>query len=114
MRSQIFTAQNPNNYRYETRSIRLNGRSTSIRLETTFGRLLEELAESQQMSVPKLVSTLYQEVLERHVHVNKLSSLLRCESVLYLETVKSNNGIPVAAPFVVGTCCISKRSNSKT
>ena len=82
---QIFAGQDPANYQYITRSVRLGGYATSIRLEATFWRILDELAESQGMTTPRFLSTLYDEVLELHGEIANFSSLLRVSCVNYLK-----------------------------
>ncbi len=81
---QIFAGQDPANYQYITRSVRLGGHATSIRLEATFWSILDELAESQGMTTPRFLSTLYDEVLELHGEIANFSSLLRVSCVHYL------------------------------
>ncbi len=82
---QIFAGQDPGNYRYITRSLRLAGHATSIRLEATFWDILDELAESQGMTTPRFLSTLYDEVLEQHGGIANFASLLRVSCVNYLK-----------------------------
>ncbi len=91
----IFAGQDPDSYAYQTRSMRLNGQSTSIRLEETFWNLLEEIAASQDMTVPKFVSTLHDEVLEIHGEVRNFTSLLRCACTVYLDKVKDGKAAAV-------------------
>ena len=91
----IFAGQDPDSYAYQTRSMRLNGQSTSIRLEETFWNLLEEIAASQDMTVPKFVSTLHDEVLEIHGEVRNFTSLLRCACTVYLDKVKEEKAAAV-------------------
>ena len=43
----LFASQSPDSYAFETRSIRLNGQSTSIRLEKVFWEILEEIAAAK-------------------------------------------------------------------
>ncbi len=81
---QIFAGQDPGNYRFITRSLRLAGHATSIRLEATFWDILDELAESQGMTTPRFLSTLYDEVLEQHGEIANFASLLRVSCVNYL------------------------------
>ena len=57
----LFASQSPDSYAFETRSIRLNGQSTSIRLELAFWEILEDIAAAEGMSVPRFLSTLHQE-----------------------------------------------------
>lgn len=82
---QIFAGQDPANYRYITRSVRLAGHATSIRLEAAFWDILDEVAESQSMSTPRFLSQLYDEVLELHGEIGNFASLLRISCVLYLK-----------------------------
>ena len=82
---QIFAGQDPGNYRYTTRSVRLAGHATSIRLEATFWDILDELAQSQGMTTPRFLSQLYDEVLELHGGIANFASLLRVSCVLYLK-----------------------------
>ncbi|MBY8977502.1 ribbon-helix-helix domain-containing protein [Rhodobacteraceae bacterium NNCM2] len=79
---QIFAGQDPDTYASETRSIRLNGYSTSIRLEAAFWARLERLAADQGMTVPQFVSKLHDEVLELRGEVGNFTSLLRCACLI--------------------------------
>jgi len=81
----FFASQHPDLYAFETRSIRLNGQSTSIRLEKMFWRILEEIAGQQGMSVPRFISTLHGEVLNLWGEVANFTSHLRCICVAALE-----------------------------
>ena len=81
---QIFAGQDPRNYECITRSVRLDGHATSIRLEATFWEILDSLAAEQGMTTPRFLSTLYDEVLELHGEVHNFASLLRVSCVLYL------------------------------
>jgi predicted DNA-binding ribbon-helix-helix protein len=82
---RIFAGQDPANYRYITRSVRLGGHATSIRLEAAFWDILDEVAESQEISTPRFLSILYDEVLELHGEIANFASLLRISCVLYLK-----------------------------
>jgi predicted DNA-binding ribbon-helix-helix protein len=81
----LFASQNPDSYVYETRSIRLNGQSTSIRLEKVFWNNLEQIAEQQGLSVPSFISTLHHEVLLMWGPVPNFTSHLRCICLVALE-----------------------------
>jgi predicted DNA-binding ribbon-helix-helix protein len=74
---RVFAEQDPESYRVVTRSIRLNGYSTSIRLEAMFWSILDEIAAGQGLSTPRFISTLYDEVMELRGEVGNLASLLR-------------------------------------
>ena len=89
---QIFAGQDPHNYECETRSIRIDGHVTSIRLEHLFWTVLEELAACQKLTMPQFASKLYDEVLESRGEVKNFASLLRCCCLIY------NNNRGMAAP----------------
>ena len=81
----LFASQNPDSYVYETRSIRLNGQSTSIRLERMFWNILEQIAASEGLSVPSFISTLHREVLLMWGPVPNFTSHLRCICLVALK-----------------------------
>ena len=74
----LFASQCPDSYAFETRSIRLNGQSTSIRLERVFWEILEDIAAAERMTVPRFISTLHQEILLLRGEVPNFTSHLRC------------------------------------
>ena len=78
-----FAHQPVGNYESQTRSIRIGGHATSVRLETTFWIALEEIAAREGWSVSRFVNALHDEVLERHGEVRNLASLLRCSCLIY-------------------------------
>jgi predicted DNA-binding ribbon-helix-helix protein len=80
----IFASQDPKNYAYETRSVRLMGVATSVRLEAKFWSVLEEIAVVQGMSLPKFLNKLYMEALDIRGEVPNFASLLRCCCLNYL------------------------------
>ena len=90
---QIFAGQDPHNYECETRSIRIDGHVTSIRLEHLFWTVLEELAACQKLTMPQFVSKLYDEVLDARGEVRNFASLLRCCCLIY-----NNNRASITSP----------------
>lgn len=93
---RMFSHQPQGNYESVTRSVRLGGHSTSIRLENTFWVILEDIAAREGTSVAKFITTLHDEVLLHHGEVQNLASLLRCSCLLY---VSRNAGtVPVESP----------------
>jgi len=81
----IFAGQDPENYRFISRSIRLAGHSTSVKLESKFWAILDGIAEEQGMTTPKFLSLIYDEALDINGDVPNFASLLRCACALYLE-----------------------------
>ncbi len=82
---RIYAEQLPNRYALTTRRLRLNGQSTSIRLENTFWHILDEIAAGEGMTTAAFMSKLHSEVLELHGEPANFSSVLRCTSLIYLE-----------------------------
>ncbi|NPU67384.1 ribbon-helix-helix domain-containing protein [Bradyrhizobium sp. 83012] len=80
---RLFAHQPQRDYESQTRSLRIGGHSTSIRLEMAFWDTLEEIAAKEGMSVAKFVTTLYAEVLDHHGEVKNFASLLRCSCLIY-------------------------------
>ena len=82
----IFASQSPDTYAFETRSIRLNGQSTSIRLERAFWDMLETIAADEGFpSVARFISTLHSEVLNLRGEAPNFTSHLRCVCLVALE-----------------------------
>ncbi|MGL5012092.1 MAG: ribbon-helix-helix domain-containing protein [Paracoccaceae bacterium] len=82
---RMYAEQVPDRYALTTRRLRLNGQSTSIRLENTFWHILDEIAAGEGMTTPGFMSKLHAEVLELHGEPANFSSVLRCTCLIYLE-----------------------------
>jgi predicted DNA-binding ribbon-helix-helix protein len=80
----VFASQDPEIYRVVTRSIRLNGYSTSIRLEALFWSILDQIAAREGLSTPRFISTLYDEVLQLRGEVGNFTSLLRVTCAVFI------------------------------
>lgn len=91
----IFAGQAPETYESQTRSVRIGGHSTSIRLEAAFWTVLEEVAAHQGMSLGKFVTRLHDEVLDLHGEVRNFASLLRCSCLIFLAEVRPAAATPV-------------------
>ncbi len=93
----VFAGQDPESYAYHTRSVRLAGHSTSIRLESKFWTILEQIAAAQDLPMSKFLSQLYDEALEIHGDVGNFASLLRCACLIYLSGEAKGRMIESAA-----------------
>ncbi len=80
----LYASQEPETYAHETRAIRLSGHCTSVRLETAFWDILEEIAAAKGSTVARFASTLHGEVLERRGAVGNFASLLRVACTVWL------------------------------
>lgn len=84
---RIFIGADPDLYAARTRSIRLHGVATSIRLENLFWDVLEEIGQRDGLSVPRLVARLHDELSEAGVlgdHAN-FTSFLRVSCTRFLQ-----------------------------
>ncbi len=105
----LFASQNPDSYVYETRSIRLNGQSTSIRLEKMFWKILAQIAAREGLTVPSFISTLHHEVLLMWGPVPNFTSHLRCICLVALE--KRATELPAASGADLTFATTVPRSN---
>ncbi len=80
----LFAHQPQADYEGQTRSLRIGGHGTSIRLEAAFWAVLEEMAANEGATLGKFVTALYGEVLAHHGEVRNFSSLLRCACLVHL------------------------------
>jgi predicted DNA-binding ribbon-helix-helix protein len=81
---QMFAGQDPARYEYVTRRLRLNGQSTSIRLERAFWGIVDQMADKDGTSTPAFLSKLHSEVLQQHGEASNFTSLLRCACMIHL------------------------------
>ena len=82
---EVYASTPAGRYESSTRSLRLSGFVTSIRLENEFWWILEKLSAEQQLTVPQFVTEIHDEVLARQGEVRNLASLLRVCCARYLE-----------------------------
>lgn len=93
----VFAGQDPRRYESVTRSLRLNGQSTSIRLERLFWSILDEIAAADGMTTPSFVSKLHSEVLELRGEPQNFTSLLRCACIVFIENSANRQPSAIAA-----------------
>lgn len=88
----VFAGQAPEGYAQVSRSVRIGGHSTSIRLEAAFWDLIDEIAAREGLSTPKFLSQLHDEALGLHGGISNFASMLRTTCLLHLR-----NGAPALA-----------------
>ena len=94
---QMFAGQDPARYEYVTRRLRLNGQSTSIRLERAFWGIVDQMAEKDGSTTPGFLSKLHSEVLEQHGEATNFTSLLRCACTIHLGELDQ---VPQSGPAI--------------
>jgi len=98
---EIYASTDPELYSCRTRSVRLNGYATSLRLENRFWQILDELAAAEGSSTPAFLGKLYNEVLHRRGEVSNFASMLRVVCTVYLEQ-QAGVGAPQLARGIRG------------
>ncbi|WP_374817921.1 ribbon-helix-helix domain-containing protein [Brucella grignonensis] len=89
---RLLSRQNPEPFLKISRSVRIAGHSTSVRLESAFWSTLEDIATVEGMTISSLISLLYQKAIDQHDDVPSLTSMLRTICLLYQEE-RSSPGI---------------------
>jgi predicted DNA-binding ribbon-helix-helix protein len=87
---QIYASTNPERYESGTKSLRIQGCVTSIRLEQEFWKILEEMGEAADSTMPELINTLYTEVHQNFGEVTNFTSFLRTACTIYLARKESS------------------------
>ena len=94
---QVFAGQNPERYASTTRRLRLNGQSTSIRLENAFWQTIDRIAQNDGVTTPVFISMLHSEVLELRGEPENFTSLLRCACLKFMEISAAPDSQAIAA-----------------
>ncbi|MCB6184983.1 ribbon-helix-helix domain-containing protein [Leeia sp. TBRC 13508] len=81
---EIYVKADPILYESRSRSLRVQGVVTKIRLENLFWDILAELAGSEGMTTNQLISKLYGEIIDLRGEVDNFSSFLRVTCLRYL------------------------------
>lgn len=99
---QVFISANPESYESRTRSVRLHGVVTSIRLENLHWEVLEEIGARDGMSVTRLIEKLYDELVQARGAVGNFASFLRVSALRYL-ALQARQRIPADLSVPIGS-----------
>jgi len=91
---EVFISANPESYESRTRSVRLHGVVTSIRLENLHWEVLEEIGQRDGMTVTQLLERLYDELVRARGEVGNFASFLRVSALRYM-ALQAHQRIPV-------------------
>jgi predicted DNA-binding ribbon-helix-helix protein len=80
---KIFISADPASYESRTRSVRLHGVVTSLRLENLHWAVLQEIASRDGMTLAQLIEKLYDELVADRGAVGNFSSFLRVCALRY-------------------------------
>jgi len=82
---QLFIDADPALWASHTRSFRMDGMVTSVRLEELFWRALETIGERDDLTVPQLLLRLYNESLDAGHDIGNFTSFLRVCCLRFLD-----------------------------
>ncbi len=91
----ILSSQHVESFTYQTRSVRLGGHATSIKLEAAFWDILEEIASVMKLPLGRFLTELHDEVLLLSGDAHNFTSLLRCACLTYVSEVRGKPGAEV-------------------
>ena len=81
---EIFLSASAESYESRTRSVRLHGVVTSLRLENLYWDVLAEIADSDGISVIQLLQRLHDEFSTSRTEVGNFASFLRVSALRYM------------------------------
>jgi predicted DNA-binding ribbon-helix-helix protein len=84
---QLFINADNQLWTYRTKSLRIDGVVTSIRLEAFFWDVLEEISFRDQMTVNQMITKLYHESLDADHDISNFTSFLRVCASRYLSLI---------------------------
>lgn len=84
---EIYVKADPIHYELRTRSIRIHGVVTSIRLENMSWDVLARIALKDGLTTNQLICQLYDEVIRQQGKVSNFCSFLRVSCMRYLSNV---------------------------
>jgi predicted DNA-binding ribbon-helix-helix protein len=99
---EVFISADPASYDSRTRSVRLHGVVTSIRLENLFWQVLEEIAQRDGMGVVQLIEKLYDELVQARGEVGNFASFLRVSALRY-EALVAQGRLPADPSVPIGS-----------
>ncbi|GGA47920.1 ribbon-helix-helix domain-containing protein [Pelagibacterium lentulum] len=114
---RLFIGADPELWDVQTRSMRIDGVSTSVRLENFFWSALEEIGKRDGLSLAQLMTRLYSEALEEGHNVDNFASFLRvcCGRYLALQLegeIPLDSNIPIRS--LDADTILSRERNRRT
>jgi len=82
---RLFIGANSTLWESQTRSLRMDGMVTSVRLENMFWTVLDEIAARDDMNVPQLLHQLYNESIDEGHDLGNFTSFLRVCCLRYID-----------------------------
>lgn len=88
---ELFIKADPQLWESRTRSLRIDGVATSIRIENHFWATLEEIGARDGMSVAQLITRLWHEAMDADHDLGNFTSFLRVCCARYHALIASGN-----------------------
>ena len=85
---RILSSQPASSFAYQTRSVRLGGHATSIKLEAAFWEILEEIAGELKKPLGRFLTELHDEMIFISGESQNFTSLLRCACLSYVSEIR--------------------------
>lgn len=98
---EFFVKADPIQYEQRTRSVRIHGVLTSIRLENMVWDILAEIAEAEGRTTNTLIAKFHDEILANRGEVPNFASFLRITCMRYLRRLSLPKPISVPRPTLV-------------
>ncbi|MCH4023296.1 ribbon-helix-helix domain-containing protein [Acetobacter persici] len=86
---ELYIRADPIHYENRTRSLRIHGAVTTIRLENMFWEILTDIAAADDLTVNQLITKLSDEVTELRGELPNVASFLRVSCLQYLKRERS-------------------------
>jgi predicted DNA-binding ribbon-helix-helix protein len=99
---EIYVKADPILYESRSRSLRIHGVVTKIRLENLFWDILAELAETDGYTTNQLIAKLYDEIVDYRGEIDNFASFLRVTCLRYLTLRKGVGERPQPSLSVIG------------
>lgn len=94
---RVFIGADPQLWESQTRSIRMDGMVTSVRLENMFWMVLEEIAARDDLNVPQLLHQLYNESIDEGHDLGNFTSFLRVCCLRFIDLQLKGLMLPAGA-----------------
>jgi predicted DNA-binding ribbon-helix-helix protein len=120
---QVYAMTDPILYESRSRSVRIHGAITGIRLENLLWQLLSSMAESESMTTNQLIVKLHEEVSRHRGEVTNFTSFLRVTCLRYQALLADANALseavsavrqsPASSPMVFPLEAVPRRASPK-
>lgn len=105
---EIYVKADPILYESRSRSLRIHGAVTKIRLENLFWEILAELAAADGYTTNQLIAKLYDEIVDYRGEIDNFSSFLRVTCLRYLALRKG--AVASTQPVPAGLAVVARAS----